>query len=215
MSIITKIEAQKKYKDRVNVYIDGEYRLSMNYDLLLKSGIKVNEEVNEQTLNELVLENEKSLALSRASTLLGKNLKTVKQMKDYLFGKGYGPNVVEYCIKKLSEYNYLNDENYVNIYLKSASKKYGKYKIENELKLKGVPKNIIDSALDDFKVDSEVIFDLSKKFLKNKEINNDNITKLVRHLLSKGYNYDDIKEVTNSLRRNSDAWSWDWFVRYC
>ena len=215
MSIITKIEAQKKYKDKVNVYIDYEYSLSMNYDLLLKSGIKVNDEVNEVLLNELVLENEKSLALSRASKLLGKNLKTVKQMKDYLFDKGYGPKVVEYCVSKLSEYNYLNDENYVNIYLKGAVKKYGKYKIENQLKLKGVPKHIIDNALENLEVDNNIIFEISKKFLKNKEVNNNNLNKLVRHLTSKGYSFDDIKPVVNSLRRENDARNWDWFVRYC
>ena len=215
MNNITKIEAQKKYKDRVNIYIDGEYSLSMNYDLLLKNNLKVGQLVDTNYLNQLVLENEKSLALSRASKLLGKSLKTVKQMRDYLVDKGYGPNVVEYCIKKLCEYNYLNDENYANIYLKSASKKYGKRKIENELKLKGVPKKIIDGCLENFETDENTILSLANKFLKNKEVNNDNITKLIRHLFSKGYAYDDIKPVISNLRSNDNAFNWDWFVGYC
>ena len=57
-----------------------------------------------------------------------KNLKTIKQMKEYLYGLGYGPSVVNYCIEKLSEYNYVNDQNYANIYLSSVKNKYGKFK---------------------------------------------------------------------------------------
>ncbi len=209
MGLITKIEAQKKYKDRVNIYINDEYAISMNYDLLLKNNLKVGENVDDQFLNELVLENEKSLALSRSAKLLSKNLKTIKQMKEYLYGLGYGPSVVNYCIEKLSEYNYVNDQNYANIYLRSVKNKYGKFKIENELIKKGVQKNVIEETLQDFKVDESVIEALSKKFLKNKEINNDTISKLIRHLLSKGYSYDDIKGVVNNLRSNQDACYWD------
>lgn len=209
MGVVTKIEAQKKYKDRVNVFIDGEYRLSMNYDLLLECGIKVGNQVNDAELEELVLKNEKGLALSRASKLIGKNLKTVKQLKDYLLKLGYGTLVVEYCVKKLSEYNYLNDVNYAELYLKSASKTKGKLKIEHELTAKGISKDIINATLENFVPDDDVILNLSKKFLKNKEINADSLSKLSRHLFSKGFSYDEIKNVINMLRREGDAWSWD------
>lgn len=206
MSEITNIETQKKHKNRVNVFLDYEYALSMNYDLMLQHGLKVGKVVQEDELKQLVLENEKSIALQKASMLLGKSLKTEKQMKTYLKDKGYDPHVVNYVVKKLCEYNYLNDENYVNIYLRSVKNKFGKYKIENELSKKGIKKELIEQAMKNFESNEQAIESLANKFLKNKEINRETVAKLNRHLIGKGFGYDEIKNVTQQFLKGEWCW---------
>lgn len=47
MGKITKIEVQKKNKDRVNVYIDNNFAFAAFNELVYKEGVKVNLEVNE------------------------------------------------------------------------------------------------------------------------------------------------------------------------
>ncbi|MBR2468138.1 MAG: RecX family transcriptional regulator [Clostridia bacterium] len=202
MAVITKIEQQVKNKDRVSIYLDGEFKLGCSMDLVVLNHLKEGAQVTEDQLENLVFENEKSMALNKAVTLLGKNLKTKKQMRDYLKGKGYIPQIINYVLDKLCEYNYINDINYATIYVRSVKHKYGKIKIVNELKMKGVSEKDIDFVMQEFETDAEDIMALANKYLKNKEITTEILSKMYRFLLSKGFEYDDVSAVIKSFKEN-------------
>lgn len=200
MSLITKIEPQAKNKDRVNIFLDGEFKLGCSLELAMLNHLKVNTEISDEQLEKLVFENEKGQALNKAVTLLGKNLKTRRQMRTYLNDKGYSKNIVDYVIDKLSEYNYINDINYATIYVKSVKNKYGKLKIINNLRQKGISEKDIDEVMQEFESDTQSILTLAQKYMKNKEINQDNMAKLYRHLLSKGFGYEEVNSVVRSIK---------------
>lgn len=200
MSLITKIEPQAKNKDRVNIFLDGEFKLGCSLELAMLNHLKVNTEISDEQLEKLVFENEKGQALNKAVTLLGKNLKTRRQMRTYLNDKGYSKNIVDYVIDKLSEYNYINDINYATIYVKSVKNKYGKLKIINNLRQKGISEKDIDEVMQEFESDTQSILTLAHKYIKNKEINQDNMAKLYRHLLSKGFGYEEVNSVVRSIK---------------
>ncbi len=202
MAIITKIETQVKNKDRVNIFLDGEFSLGCSLELVLTHHLKEGAEITLQKLEELVFENEKSLALTKAVTLLGKNLKTKSQMRKYLTEKGYSAQIINYVLEKLAEYNYINDENYAKIYVRSVKNKYGKIKIKNELKLKGVSEKIIDEVLSEFESEEDVILTLATKYLKGKQPTYENLSKLYRFLLSKGFEYDEVSRVIKNFKEN-------------
>lgn len=202
MSIITKIESQTKNKDRVNIYLDGEFALGCSLEIALNNHLKENVEITEDKLKSLVFENEKSVALNKAVTLIGKNLKTKKQLKTYLKGKGYDDQIINYVLEKLIEYNYINDLNYATIYVRSVKHKYGKLKIENELKLKGINESDINLVLQEFESDEESVRGLAEKYLKNKEITQENLSKLYRFLISKGFEFDLVSNVVKSFKEN-------------
>ena len=202
MAIITKIEAQVKNKDRVNIFLDGEFSLGCSLELALTHHLKEGGEISSEQLEQLVFENEKSAALSKAVTLLGKNLKTKSQMRKYLTEKGYSPQIINYVLEKLAEYNYINDENYAKIYVRSVKNKYGKIKIKTELKLKGVSEKIIDEVLLEFESEEDVILTLATKYLKGKEPTYENLSKLYRFLLSKGFEYDEVSRCVKSFKEN-------------
>ena len=200
MSLITKIEPQAKNKDRVNIFLAGEFKLGCSLELAMLNHLKVNTEISDEQLEKLVFENEKGQALNKAVTLLGKNLKTRRQMRTYLNDKGYSKNIVDYVIDKLSEYNYINDINYATIYVKSVKNKYGKLKIINNLRQKGISEKDIDEVMQEFESDTQSILTLAQKYMKNKEINQDNMAKLYRHLLSKGFGYDEVNSIVRSIK---------------
>lgn len=202
MASITKIETQVKNKDRVNIYLDGEFSLGCSLELALTHHLKEGVEISQEKLNELVFENEKSVALTKAVTLLGKNLKTKSQLKKYLVEKGYSPQIVSYVLEKLIEYNYINDENYAKIYVRSVKNKYGKIKIKNQLKLKGVPEKVIEDVLSEFESEEDVILTLANKYLKGKSVTHETLAKLYRFLLSKGFEYEEVNRVVKSFKEN-------------
>lgn len=200
MSKITKIEPQVKNKDRVNIYLDGEFKLGCSLELAMLNHLKNDVEISDEQLEQLVFENEKTQALNKAVTLLGKNLKTRRQMRTYLNDKGYSKTIVDYVLEKLSEYNYINDINYAKIYIRSVKNKYGKVKIIANLRQKGVSDKDIDEVMQEFESDTDSIMALAQKYLKNKEVNQDNVAKLYRHLLSKGFGYDEVNSVVREIK---------------
>ncbi len=200
MSKITKIEPQVKNKDRVNIYLDGEFKLGCSLELAMLNHLKNDVEISDEQLEQLVFENEKTQALNKAVTLLGKNLKTRRQMRTYLNDKGYSKTIVDYVLEKLSEYNYINDINYAKIYIRSVKNKYGKVKIIANLRQKGVSDKDIDEVMQEFESDTDSIMALAQKYMKNKEVNQDNIAKLYRHLLSKGFGYDEVNGVVREIK---------------
>lgn len=200
MSKITKIEPQVKNKDRVNIYLDGEFKLGCSLELAMLNHLKNDVEISDEQLEQLVFENEKTQALNKAVTLLGKNLKTRRQMRTYLNDKGYSKTIVDYVLEKLSEYNYINDINYAKIYIRSVKNKYGKVKIIANLRQKGVSDKDIDEVMQEFESDTDSIMALAQKYMKNKEVNQDNIVKLYRHLLSKGFGYDEVNSVVREIK---------------
>ena len=200
MSKITKIEPQVKNKDRVNIYLDGEFKLGYSLELAMLNHLKNDVEISDEQLEQLVFENEKTQALNKAVTLLGKNLKTRRQMRTYLNDKGYSKTIVDYVLEKLSEYNYINDINYAKIYIRSVKNKYGKVKIIANLRQKGVSDKDIDEVMQEFESDTDSIMALAQKYMKNKEVNQDNVAKLYRHLLSKGFGYDEVNSVVREIK---------------
>lgn len=195
---ITKVEIQKNHDNRCNLYLDDEFYAGVSLEVVVKYHLKTGVILEKQELDNLILEDEKGKALSKAVKYLGANLKTKKQLRDYLKKKEYNPQTIDFVISKMEEYDYLNDENFAKAYILTYSKKYGKLKLKSELKLKGVSDEIIDKYLDDFK--SENIESVALKYLKNKERTFDTFQKLSRFLYSRGYEFDDINACINSLK---------------
>ncbi len=204
MLTITKIEPQKNKYDRVNIFVDDEYFCAMQNFICVKNGLKVGAQVEKEKLVSLVYESDKEKALNKTANYLSRGVKTEKQVIDYLAKNGFDNLISEYVLGKLKEYNYINDENYVQQYINTYSKKYGKKKMEFELRNKGISNAIITASLSDFKADDEVIYELAVKYLKNKEIDYKNLQKLSQYLAAKGFTWEEIQKTTNKLKNNKD-----------
>lgn len=200
MAIISAITAQQNNKERCNIFIDGEYKFALSLELVLKNRLKVGLEISEQRIEEMLLESEKSTALSKVAKYVSTALKTKKQIKDYLAKKGYCQQTIYYCIDKLKEYGYINDVNFSLRYIESVYTKQGKRLIESKLMQKGVCKQDIEQAFIQFAEQTKendniedafsVAKNIAQKYIKNKEITKENIAKTYRYLIGKGFSYE-------------------------
>ena len=201
MSIITKIEVQKKDESRANLYLDDVFYTGISIEAVIKNHLKKDMEIDKDTLDEIILNDEKTVAMSKAVKYMGGALKTKKQIRDYLKRKEFAIPTIEYVIDKMVEYKYLDDEEYARSFMLTYSSKYGKLKLKSQLRLKGVAESIIDALLDE-EVEIEDSLDrVAEKYLKNKEINEKNIIKLARFLSSRGYEFDKINAYISKLRK--------------
>lgn len=193
--------------NRYKIFVDNNYYATVMDETIVKYGLKLGE-VEEEPFKELIFEAQKGVALDMALKLLENYSKTEKELRKYLYDKGYVKPVVDYGVEKLRSYGYVDDRAYASMYLKSNVGKKGKRAIGYELKLKGVKSEIIDELLEEVGEQGEAIVTLGKKFVKNKPHDQKLREKLYRHLLSKGFDYSEVSEAIKKVLGGEDE-SWD------
>lgn len=194
---ITKLEVQKKNKNRVNLYLDEEFLCGLSLEAVVKYNLKVGQEIEKQKLEFLQTDSEKEIAQNKAISYISKYQKTEKELKDYLIKKGFDEEIVLEVIKKLKEYSFVDDDIYAKNFIKSKSKKSGKRKLSFELKKRGIDENLINENIEEYADDSESILPLCEKYLKNKPRDYKTKQKTYRFLSSRGFVSEDIISALN------------------
>ena len=203
MSKITSITVQEKNKNRCNIFIDGDFFIGLSAELVYEKNLRVGNVIDKEQLQQLTIEKDKSDALQKSINYLSKSMKTKKQIKTYLIGKGYSDEVVYYCIDKLKEYNLINDTEYAQKYILGNSKNQGKNLINYKLMQKGIRKEEILFAYDELDIDSKQNARLlAEKRLKNKEITQELLSKTYRYIISKGFSYEEASYAIEPFKEN-------------
>ena len=208
MAVVTKLEYQKNNKDRVNVFLDGGFFAGVSLEVALKFGLKVGKEIDELSLKEFLFEESKQKAFQKATDLIAKFVKTEKQMEKYLLEKGFDKSVVEDTLKKLKEYGFVDDWAYVQNYINFKKNVEGARKIKQELYLKGVSRELVNRAFDEIggECEEQKCKELAEKYVRNKEKTLKLKASLNRFLLSKGFDYADVKRVISEVLKDDGDW---------
>lgn len=207
MSIITDIQEAKGKGRRKHIYLDDNFVCTVDAFTVYKNKLKVGVEITELELEEIIFESEVLSGFERAVELISKNLKTKKQMREYLKEKGYLPRVVAAVIAKMEEYRYINDEMYAEIYTNDNLMRYGKQKIRFNLKMRGIDSEIIDNILEQTEIPEDAIYNLASKYMKNREPTRANFDKMCKHLVGKGFSWSEISPVLNRIKEEmSEGW---------
>ncbi|MDR3262709.1 MAG: RecX family transcriptional regulator [Clostridiales bacterium] len=205
MGEITKIEVQKKNKQRANVFIDGEFVCGLSCETVVLRRLKPGSEISSADLKDAVTEDEKKRALTDLFKVLSRKRLTEKQAKEYLEKKIYIPEAIEYAAERGKEYGYINDADYAAQYISVYGQKSGVLKLKHDLQGKGVDKNIIADLLDGAD-DAQVAFRLLEKHLKGGSITDMKTkNKAMRFLLSKGCTYASVKAAFEKISADSDG----------
>lgn len=112
---------------------------------------------------------------------------------------------IELLISELRQFNFLNEERYARSFSrgKFRIKKWGRKKIRAELKKREVYDKCIDFAMEE--IDDKAYFETLKEVLQKKnehEKESDSYrrkAKLTRYLVSRGYEYDLIRDALEEL----------------
>ncbi len=197
MSEITSITPQVKDKTRCNVYLDGRFYCGLKFEAVVKNRLKVGMNVSEKFMNEIQLDSEKSSALEKTFVYINTSSKTEKQIRDYLYKKGYLPAVVEYVLEKMRDYRYVDDLDYAQTYVGNVGARKGIRLIKMELFKKGISKENIENALETLEDDDQenAAVGILNKYMRSKEPTRENLGKAFRYLMGKGFDYDTAKKA--------------------
>ena len=202
---ITEVSGQKNNPSRVNVYLDGEYVLSLDEVDALTLGIKEGIEIDEQKLKNLLFESQFGKAKAKALDILSKKSVTSHMLSDLLIKKGYDKIVVCEVIEEFTSLGYIDDLNFAHLFMEYAAEKiWGKNKIVYELKQKGIDKNTIEDVLYKYPLaDENVLCEYIGRKYAGEDFSDPKVkAKCVRHIVSRGFDFGVAQRALELVKKD-------------
>lgn len=207
MAVITKIEAQKRKEDRVNIYVDEKFFMAIYKELVFTFNLKKGDNIDEEYLKKILKDEMFLKGKNKALNILSKASQSEKKIREKL-NEDFEEDTIDDVIDFLKKYNFINDGELASKIVNTNVNlnKYGKNKIKQNLYNKGIEKSAIDEAISEIDYDSEfenALYLAQKRYdrVKNEDPKKA-YAKIANHLAYKGFNYDIIKSVLNKIFKN-------------
>jgi regulatory protein len=199
---ITKIEVQKKKKDRYNVYIDGVFRFGLDEGTLIKFDLRKGIEVSEQEIEKIENEEVVAKAFNAAASFLKTRERSRKEISDKLKTKDYEITAIEKVLEKLERLDIVNDKRFAEMFVRDRMKlrPKGKKVLTMELVQKGIDRYIIEDALNEM-LGGENELGLAKRVFEKAEKKYSRLEerekkdKIIKFMMARGFNYGMIEKL--------------------
>lgn len=213
---ITALKAQVRDKNRVNVFVDGAYRFSLDITQVAELGVKQGKEYSETELTELEDESQFGKLYTRSLEYVLTRPRSQREMRDYLYKKtrptpmktgGMKPGVsqalTDRVFNRLMQKGYLSDEKFARFWVENRNLRKGTSlrKLRSELSAKGVAQGLIDEVLSESERSDEAEIE---KIIAKKAPRYDDEQKLIAYLSRQGFSYDSIKTALREYRNATE-----------
>lgn len=197
------IKRIKKLNDLFIVELDQEKSLTLTESVFVRHNLYKGKELTDDDFFVIQKDSERQIAIDFALKKL-RNRKTTWEIRDLLSREGISEEAIAGAVEYLSEYNFLNDEEYAELFARDKQNLngYGPVKIRYLLKQKRIKEEYISGALKKFT--HEVEIEMVEKIVDKKYVRGDGLSKdkskIIRFLLSRGFQYPAIKVVMDRWR---------------
>ncbi len=206
---ITKIERQENNRQRLSIYLDGEFAFGLNDEIVLKHNINVNQTLHEDQIEDLLSEDEKKRAKQKAFSYLARRDHSEKELSDKLRGKGFREPIIIGLIEDLKQSQLINDGTFSRQFARNKiiQKSIGRRELAFSLKQKGISKDILEATLEEVYSEydeKELALRLANQKLKTiKNIEPIKVKKRISDFLfRRGFNWEIVEQVFEEI-------SWD------
>lgn len=214
MPVITRIGRQKNNNERYNLYLDEKYAFSIDEAVLIKYQLSKGKVIEAFTLDEIVFDDEVRKAFNKAINFLSYRMRSEHEVRQKLLQTEFGEAVILEAIRKLYEYGFLNDESFTKALVETQKKnsKKGPTAIRQELKKKGIEKDLQEKVLDNYSEEEQVSIatTLAEKIVhQSKDKTPRQIKQKIQETLQrKGYNFTIISQAISAfdLDKNEEEW---------
>lgn len=200
---ITSVERNRKHRDKLSVYIDGKFAFNISEADYLSLNLYERSEIDEKTIDYIRNTINFQEAKSRAIRYLTLRIRTEKEVRDKLKSEGYDRECISRVIDELKAMGYINNQLYAQkyVYDRSKLKPMSKRMMKLELLSKGIPEEVADEVLADWKAeDKDVARNLVKRKFGKYDLRDGKIVKKAYMFLAhRGFSGDTIKEVLREL----------------
>jgi regulatory protein len=148
---ITALEPQTNNPERINLFVDGRFLLGVNAAIVLQMGLRLEQELSPDQLEQLHSEEVEQQAVDRALNYLSYRPRSREEVRRYLRRKETPPEIIEAALARLDRLDFVNDRTFAGFWIESREQfsPRGARALKNELRLKGVERDVVDELVDD------------------------------------------------------------------
>lgn len=145
--VVTRIEAQRRRRDRVNVFLDDVYAFSLALEVA--APLAIGQELDVADVTRLREEDVYREALTRALGWLSPRPRSREEVRRYLSRREVPPEVAERVMVRLGELGLVDDEAFAAWWVASRTrhKPRGARALRHELGTKGVSRSVQSDAV--------------------------------------------------------------------
>ena len=164
---ITALEPQVTNPERINVFVDGRFLLGVNASLVFQMGLEPEQELEPVQLEELQSEAALQQAVDRAYNYLSYRPRSREEVRRYLRRKETPPETIEAALARLDRLDLINDHTFASFWVESREQfsPRGARALKNELRMKGVEREVVEEMIDDEKDEERALRAGRKKAL--------------------------------------------------
>ena len=142
---ITRLEAQKKSKNRVSVFLDGEFAFGLDLATLAKFNFKKGDVLDEDRISDILLSEERNQVKESAIRYLAGRAHSEFELRTKLLRKDYSETTVSLVLAELKEAGFVDDVVFARTFAhnRMVSKPMGERLLRQELWAKGVSEAVI------------------------------------------------------------------------
>ena len=194
---ITSLTLQKRNRQRVNVFLDGEYAFSLAH--IVAAWLQVGQEISDEKIAQLQAEDQRETAYQQAVRFLGFRPRSVAEVQTNLRKHNISEDIIQATIQRLEEQGLLDDASFAQLWVenRSAMRPRSRRTLSYELRQHGVDPQTIDHSLDGLN-DEQLAFQAARKRARRLEQLEwqDFRQKMYQYLLQRGFDYTITSQVT-------------------
>lgn len=203
---VTKIETQKKRRNRYSIFLDGEFAFGLDQEVVYKTGVKEGDCLSDADIHNLLLLEERKTAKDSALRLLAHRDRSEKEIQDKLKQLNYLKETIDWVLSELKQMKLLDDAQFAHTFVKTKmiNKPMGEYLLRRELQQKGIGEESIALAIEAAFQDRDQVTiakELAEKQLqKYRNLDEKKIKKrLFDFLMRRGFSWDIIQEIVAGM----------------
>jgi regulatory protein len=202
---ITALKFQQRNKERVNVYLDGEYAFGL--DAIEAAQLRKGQVLSDTEIAALKAKDERNRAFKRAVRFLSYRPRSRVEIERYLRSKAIDEVVVDDVVTRLEQAKYLDDEAFAHFWLENRErfKPRGQRALRYELRQKGVSDEVISRVLNELDDETAAWRAVEVRLRHWTNLSGDEFRQKVTSYLSRrGFDYSTISLTLKKARRILD-----------
>jgi regulatory protein len=150
---ITSLQTQATNPDRINVFADDQFLMGVNALIVLQLGLEVGQELSPSQLDQLRSEEALQRAVDRALNYLSFRPRSQEEVRRYLRRKETPVELIGSVMERLERLDLINDRAFASFWIESREQfsPRGSHALKNELRMKGVEREVTDELVNDEK----------------------------------------------------------------
>lgn len=200
MGKITALEAQKKNRNRVSIFVDGQFVLGVT--AVAARGLRIGQEFSDADLQAVERKESIEQARQAALRLLSYRPRSSAEVRQKLRQKGASDDIVQIVIDRLTKADLLNDEAFARYWVEQREtfKPRSPLALRQELRQKGIAHDVIEMVIQDVNPESAARKAAQKKVRQLSNLTEDKFrARLGGFLQRRGFSYGLIKQITDEM----------------